>query len=155
MATHQRQRWLPWTAMAAVLLGAAATIVLLPNADRAQALRGIASADAEMRVQAWAWFSTNAPAATRPRVIIMLDGHPDALHATLTLASAQARRDAAVALVSISGFQPSMVSRSTWMPMLQALRAGSPDEHSLADAVEASTLHDRRGNVTMPHTHNQ
>ena len=85
-------------------------------------------------------------------MIVMLDGHPDVLHAALAPAPTDALRDAAVALIAIPMFLPSMVSRGTWTPILQALQAGSQDEQSLGAAIEASTLHDRSGDVTMPIT---
>jgi len=152
---HTRRRWLPWTATAALLLGALTTVILLPSSDRALALRGIASSNADARAEAWAWLSSNAPAATRPRVIIMLDGSPDALRQALASAAAQARRDAAVALIAIPGFEPSMLSPEAWTPMVHALIDGSPDEQILGRAIEASarntpTLHDHPTNVTMP-----
>ncbi len=82
----------------------------------------------------------------------MLDDHPDILGQAIAPAGADALRDAAVALLATQGFAPPMVSYETWTPILQALHAGSPDEQSLGAAVEASTLHDRSADVTMPGT---
>lgn len=150
-----KRTWLPWTATAALLLGAVVTALVLPIVDRAQAIADVASSNTHTRDQAWAWLSAKAPGATRPRVLILLDGQPDALADTMLNADVQARRDAAVSLLSLERFTPTMLSQQSWAPIIEALNAGSPDEQTMAMAIEsfiqyADALHDGHGGVTMP-----
>ena len=141
--------WLPWTAAAALLIGAATGVVLLPSSDRSRALVESIHPDVDVRDAAWQWLADYPPGGNRPRLLVLLDDDPAALTGAWSTASKQDRRDATAALLQIEGFDMRLAPVALRVRLIEALLSGTPDEQALGRSLQRGTLQEAASQVNM------
>ncbi|MCH2136187.1 MAG: hypothetical protein MK101_06350 [Phycisphaerales bacterium] len=129
---------LPLTLLAAVILGGAAALWLIPASDEARALSGITDASADVRRGAWAWLAAAPPGGRGPRLLTLLNDDPALLEVQAQRAGQAIRISMAVSLLNIDGFRPAMLSEGTLRALIQALQSGSEDDAKLSQILQAT-----------------